>query len=111
MDALDPDVAIVNLAQERLHPLHRGKGLVERLAVDRPGEFDRVPQPLRGDPHRVMPPLVARVLQAVLIAEQFLDPAKDVPAGLLAGEIAVVRRLQTGLSRQQRLRHGLHLIQ
>ena len=94
IDAVDPNVAIVDLAQERLHPLHRRQGLVERLAVDRPGKFDRVAKPLRGDPHGVVPPLVARVLQAVLIAEHFVQPAEDVPTGLLADEIAVVARLQ-----------------
>ena len=116
VEVLQPHVAVVDVAQQRLHPLDGREDLVQRRAVDRLGDLDRVAQPLGGDPHGMVPAAVVHVLQAVLAAQHFLQPAQDVPPRLGAGEIAVVGRLQPLRLRtlplgQHGLGHRLHLVQ
>ena len=98
VEMLQPDVAIVDFAQERLHPLGRLHRLVEPPRVHGPADLQRVSQPLGGDPHGVVALAVVRIGQAVLMLEQLVQLPQDVPAG--AGKGPGVRTSSGG---------GLHL--
>ena len=61
-----PHVAVVHLAQQRLHPLHGRKNLFQRRRIGRLGNLQRIAQPLGGDPHGMMPQPVLGVFEAFL---------------------------------------------
>ena len=75
------NVAIVDFAQQRLHPLDRVHGLVEPRRIHGTADFQRVTQPLGGNPHGVVTLAVVRVRQGALALEQVVQASKNVPAG------------------------------
>jgi len=106
-----PDIAIVDIAQQRLHPLDRLHGRVEFPWVHTPGDLQRISEPLRRNPHGVVTRSAFRIGQTVLLPKQLVELAADVPLGLGVGGGG-----RQGLARQRRvfqdpLAHASHLPQ
>ena len=73
-EVFGPDVAIVDLAQQRLQLLDRLEDGIHFRRMPRPDELQRVAQPLGGDPHGVVPVAALRIGQPPCLAEELLEP-------------------------------------
>ena len=94
VEMVQPDVAIVNVAQQRLQSLDRFHAFVEPPRTYRTRDLQRVPQPLRRNSHGVVMPAVFRIGQAAFVLKQIVQLPKDVLLDLLAslGRLRTVGR-------------------
>src|SRR5450830_1632911 len=84
VEMIEPNVAVVDVAQHRLHLLNRFQGLVEPAGTYQMRNLQRISKPLGCDAHGMMTLAVFGIGQTALVFEQLVQLSSDVLLGSFA---------------------------